>query len=85
LTLKKADAHIAVEVTDTGIGVSHEEQERLFGEFVRIKNSKTQDIRGTGLGLAIVKKLVDLYRGTVSLKSEPDNGSTFSLILFPGE
>jgi signal transduction histidine kinase len=85
LTIKKTDSHIAVTVTDTGIGLSSEDQARLFGEFVRIKNSKTQDIRGTGLGLAIVKKLVEFYQGAVSLKSEPDNGSTFSLILFPGE
>jgi signal transduction histidine kinase len=85
LTIKKADSHIAVKVTDTGIGLSAEEQAKLFGEFVRIKNNKTQDIRGTGLGLAIVKKLVDLYQGTVSVESEPDNGSIFSLILFPGE
>ncbi|MBN1381996.1 MAG: HAMP domain-containing histidine kinase [Deltaproteobacteria bacterium] len=84
LTLKKTDSHIDVKVTDTGIGLSAEEQASLFGEFVRIKNSKTQDIRGTGLGLAIVKKLVELYQGTVSLRSEPDNGSTFSLILNPG-
>jgi two-component system phosphate regulon sensor histidine kinase PhoR len=85
LTIKKTDSHIAVKLTDTGIGLSAEEQARLFGEFVRIKNNKTQDIRGTGLGLAIVKKLVDLYQGTVSVESEPDNGSIFSLILFPGE
>jgi signal transduction histidine kinase len=85
LTIKKPDVHIAVEVTDTGIGLSHEEQARLFGEFVRIKNSKTQNIRGTGLGLAIIKKLAELYQGTVSVMSEPDKGSTFSLILFPGE
>lgn len=85
LTIKREDSHIAVKMTDTGIGLSAEEQARLFGEFVRIKNSKTQDIRGTGLGLAIVKKLVELYQGTVSVESEPDNGSIFSLILFPGE
>jgi two-component system, sensor histidine kinase and response regulator len=85
LTIKKADSHIAAKVADTGIGLSSEDQARLFQEFVRIKNSKTQDIRGTGLGLAIVKKLLDLYQGTVSVESEPDIGSTFSLILFPGE
>ena len=81
LTIKKEDSHIAVKMTDTGIGLSAEEQARLFGEFVRIKNSKTQDIRGTGLGLAIVKKLVELYQGTVSIESEPDRGTTFFLLL----
>jgi signal transduction histidine kinase len=85
LNIKRTDAHIAVRVADTGIGLSTEDQVHLFQEFIRIKNSKTQDIRGTGLGLAIVKKLVELYQGTVSLKSEPDKGSIFSLILFPGE
>jgi Signal transduction histidine kinase len=74
-----------VKVADTGIGLSAEDQARLFQEFVRIKNSKTQDIRGTGLGLVIVKKLVELYQGTVSVESEPDTGTTFSLILFSGD
>jgi signal transduction histidine kinase len=85
LTIKKTDSHIAVKVADTGIGIDAGDQARLFQEFVRIKNIKTQDIRGTGLGLAIVKKLVELYQGKVSVESEPDIGSTFSLILFPGE
>ena len=53
-------------VSDTGIGMTPEDQARLFQEFVRIKNSRTQDIKGTGLGLAIVKKLLELYRGTIS-------------------
>jgi len=85
LTIKKTDSHIAVKVADTGIGLSAEDQTRLFQEFVRIKNKKTEGIRGTGLGLAIVKKLVELYQGTVSVESEPDIGTTFSLILFPGD
>lgn len=80
VTVKKENHQIAVQVTDTGIGLSEEEQARLFTEFTRIKNSKTQDIRGTGLGLAIVKKLAELYQGKVTLKSSPDVGSTFSVI-----
>jgi signal transduction histidine kinase len=85
VSLKRDGPHIALNVTDTGIGLSREEQARRFEEFVRIRNSRTQDIRGTGLGLAIVKKLVELYRGAVSVQSEPDAGSTFSLMLSPGE
>lgn len=85
LTIKKTDSHIAMKVADTGIGLSAEDQARLFQEFVRIKNKKTEGIRGTGLGLAIVKKLVELYQGTVSVESEPDIGTTFSLILFSGD
>ncbi len=71
-------------MSDTGIGMTPEEQARLFQEFVRIKNSRTHDIKGTGLGLAIVKKLLDPYRGTISVESEPDKGTSFSLVLFSG-
>lgn len=81
VTMKRAGPHIILNVADTGIGMNAQEQARLFGEFVRIKNSKTQDIRGTGLGLAIIKKLSELYQGTVSVESEPDRGTTFSLII----
>lgn len=67
--------------SDTGIGMSEEEQERLFGEFVRIKNEKTKDILGSGLGLSIVKKLLTFYDGTVEVKSVPDEGTTFTVRL----
>lgn len=65
--------------SDTGIGMSEEEQERLFGEFVRIKNDKTKDILGSGLGLSIVKKLLTFYDGSVDVKSVPDEGTTFTV------
>jgi two-component system, sensor histidine kinase and response regulator len=54
--------------TDTGIGIRESDMERLFDEFVRIKNEKTKDISGSGLGLSIVKKVVELYNGTISSK-----------------
>lgn len=67
--------------SDTGIGMTAEEQERLFGEFVRIKNEKTRDILGSGLGLSIVKKLLTFYDGSVDVKSVPDEGTTFTVRL----
>jgi two-component system, sensor histidine kinase and response regulator len=70
-----------IEVRDTGIGMSAEEVERLFGEFVRIKNQKTKGILGSGLGLSILKKLIGLYEGEVSVDSEPDVGTTFRVRL----
>jgi two-component system sensor histidine kinase/response regulator len=66
---------------DTGIGMSKEEQDRLFGEFVRIKNEKTKDILGSGLGLSIVKKLLTFYEGSVKIHSVPDEGTTFTVRL----
>lgn len=68
-------------VTDTGIGMAPEEQARLFGEFVRIKNARTANILGSGLGLSIVRKIVDLYHGRVEVRSTPDVGSTFTVTL----
>jgi signal transduction histidine kinase len=56
-----------------------DDQARLFGEFVRIRNEKTADIRGTGLGLAIVRLLVERCKGTVAVESEPDRGTAFTL------
>ena len=73
--------NITLAVTDTGIGMTEEDRARLFGEFVRIRNAATKDILGTGLGLSILKRLVQLYHGTVTVDSVPDEGSTFTVRL----
>jgi signal transduction histidine kinase len=72
---------VVLSVSDTGIGLASEEAERLFNDFVRIKNEKTKNILGSGLGLSIVKKLAQLYGGEVSVASRPDEGSTFTVTL----
>ncbi|NMC64306.1 MAG: response regulator [SAR324 cluster bacterium] len=72
---------IQIKVSDTGIGMSHEETKRLFNEFVRIKNEKTFGILGSGLGLSIVKRLAELNGGSVRVESEADVGSTFIVTL----
>lgn len=79
--LRKRDGEAMVSVSDTGIGLTEEERARLFQDFVRIKNEKTRNILGSGLGLSIVKKLVTLYDGEIRVKSQPDVGSTFTVIL----
>jgi signal transduction histidine kinase len=61
--------------------MTEEEASRLFNEFVRIKNKSTQNILGSGLGLSIVKKITHLYDGEVSVKSQPNGGSTFTVVL----
>jgi len=72
---------VSIVVTDTGIGMSTEEAARLFSDFVRIKNEKTRNILGSGLGLSTVKKIALLYGGEVSVESEPDKGSRFTVTL----
>lgn len=79
--LRRAGEMAKVSVSDTGIGMTEEEQARLFEEFTRIKNEKTRDILGSGLGLSIVRRIADMYGGEVSVESEPDVGSTFTVTL----
>jgi len=79
--IDRLDGVVRLAVADTGIGLSPQEAGRLFQEFVRIKNERTRTIPGTGLGLSIVKKLAQLYGGDVTVQSEPNVGSTFSVTL----
>ena len=75
------ESTLTVEVRDTGIGMTEEEANRLFGEFVRIKNDKTRAILGSGLGLSIVRRLARLNGGDVTVQSEDNVGSTFTVVL----
>ncbi|HEV2524626.1 MAG TPA: ATP-binding protein, partial [Gammaproteobacteria bacterium] len=68
---------IRVHVTDTGIGLSPEEQKVLFHAFNQTKTGATHKLGGTGLGLVISKKLVEQMGGTIGVESEPQKGSTF--------
>ncbi|MBF0297905.1 MAG: HAMP domain-containing histidine kinase [Oligoflexia bacterium] len=70
-----------IKCADTGIGISEDDQQKLFNEFSRIKNEKTKNITGSGLGLSILKKILKHYNGHVSLESQIDFGSKFTLIL----
>ncbi len=81
VALAEEDDTVTIKVADTGIGMSKEEVDRLFDEFVRIRNERTRDILGSGLGLSIVKKLALLYGGRVHVESKPDAGSTFTVTL----
>ena len=79
-----AEAHgdrVRVRVSDTGIGLSPDEQEKLFTRFYRAQNRATQEVGGTGLGLAITRSLVELHGGTIEVESAPGVGSTFTVLL----
>ncbi len=77
-----ADANdVIILFSDTGIGITENDRENLFTEFVRIKNEKTRNISGSGLGLSIVKKVIELYSGIITVDSVPDVGTTFTVRL----
>jgi signal transduction histidine kinase/ActR/RegA family two-component response regulator/HPt (histidine-containing phosphotransfer) domain-containing protein len=68
-------------VSDTGEGISPQDQKKLFTEFSRFSSSSNRPTIGTGLGLSITKNLVDLMQGEISVKSEPEKGSSFTVRL----
>jgi two-component system, OmpR family, sensor histidine kinase SenX3 len=75
------DGLVEVAVTDQGLGIEPEEQERIFERFYRVDTARSRSTGGTGLGLAIVKHVVDNHGGTVSVWSQPGRGSTFTIRL----
>jgi signal transduction histidine kinase len=72
-----ADDQVEIWVNDTGIGISSEDQQRIFQRFTQIDSSATRTQGGTGLGLAIARELVELHGGALRLQSKLGKGSSF--------
>jgi len=75
------DGFLQIDVSDTGVGISPEDQQRLFTRFFRADNPMRDEVGGTGLGLAISKSFVEMHGGRIWVKSELNVGSTFSFTL----
>jgi two-component system sensor histidine kinase SenX3 len=72
---------VSVSVTDQGIGMAPEDQERVFERFYRADAARSRQTGGTGLGLSIVKHVVENHGGEVTVWSQPGKGSTFTVRL----
>jgi signal transduction histidine kinase len=78
---RRDDGFVRVDVSDTGIGLSPEDQAQLFTKFFRAHERSPQAGGGTGLGLVICRLLVELHGGHITVSSAPGQGSTFSFSL----
>ena len=82
ITMVAENGMVTVRVSDTGLGISAEDQKHLFGKFFRVRSQETNDIRGTGLGLWITAELVKQMSGVISVESIKGKGSVFAIV-FP--
>ncbi len=79
LTIKNTKAVISV--IDEGIGIAKEKHDYIFERFGQVDGSLTRQSEGTGIGLSLVKSIIEALKGTISLKSEVGNGSTFTFTI----
>jgi len=72
---------VEVKITDTGVGVSKVDLPRIFDKFFRIRTEYTRKVVGSGLGLPLVKAIVEAHLGTITVESELEKGTTFTILL----
>ena len=80
---RRAEGGVEVEVSDTGVGIPLDEQERIFEEFHRARGVAA--VEGTGLGLPLTRLLVELHGGVIAVQSRVGEGSTFRIWLPVGQ
>jgi len=76
-----AGNNVLISIRDNGIGISMDKQQLIFERFIQVDKSLSRPSEGSGIGLALVKLLVNLHQGTISVESEPNKGSTFTIAL----
>jgi len=81
VTARLVGDQVRADIADTGIGMTEEDQAKLFTRFYRASTARTREIAGTGLGLSITRSLIEMQGGRIWVKSAVDKGSTFSFTI----
>jgi two-component system phosphate regulon sensor histidine kinase PhoR len=76
-----SDQQIEISVEDSGVGIAEDELPKVFDKFFRSQDPRVQEQTGTGLGLALAQEVVRLHGGRITVESEINKGSTFSVVL----
>ncbi len=79
IRIQKNKGYVDLSVTDNGVGIPESEQQKIFDKFFRGSDPSVRRVRGSGIGLAITKHVAELHKGEILVKSEPGQGSTFTL------
>jgi signal transduction histidine kinase/CHASE2 domain-containing sensor protein len=79
ISARAEEEYVAIEIADHGYGIPEADLERVFEKFYRVPRVQDADVPGTGLGLALVREIAELHHGSVSVRSEVNQGSTFTL------
>ena len=80
VTVAQKPGEVLLSVQDTGIGIAPEHQGKVFERFYRVDKSHSKQSGGTGLGLSIVKHAVQYHHGKITMESEPNKGTTISVL-----
>lgn len=81
ITASKTDFGTEIVITDDGIGISHDQLGKIWTRFYRVDDTRNDEFGSSGLGLSMVKSIVELHGGEISVKSEPDKGTEFKILL----
>jgi heavy metal sensor kinase len=82
ISIERQNGSAVVEVEDSGIGIPQEDRQKIFDRFYRVDKARSRAMGGTGLGLSIAKWIVEMHRGSITVESEMNKGSKFS-VRFP--
>ncbi len=81
VSLEEADDAVNISVRDTGMGIPKDDLNKVFDRFYRVERNGAAGVPGTGLGLSIVKDIVNMHKGAISVESEINSGSKFTVAL----